>query len=270
MAVDIAAGSVAVPTVNGTGSTLCASDAIEQVVLPAAPASGTNRTDLIICRPRGADLDGGANNDFIFDYVRGADGGGVPATPPGTAALAQVLIIGGSAAVDPANITDVRPSLLAPPRPSIYFDVIGKGSGQNLTGTNTKVAAAWASPRVNQGGGTWANGTYTVPRPCRLRIHAALGTTCNTAYNANWALMFGIWKNNPTSPVIVCNAAYAMPAITQPMGVNCATSGSMEFATGDVIEMYASMAYNNQTGYVITNNTKLTLVEESVPLTYPN
>jgi hypothetical protein len=111
MTVNIAAGTVAVPTQNSTGTSLCASDGVEQVTLPAAPASGSNRYDLIICRPRGTDLDGGVNNDFIFDSVQGtaAASATVPATPAGTVALAQVYLPGGSAAITPANITDVRP-----------------------------------------------------------------------------------------------------------------------------------------------------------------
>ena len=43
MTVNVAAGQVAVPTQNNTGSTLCTSDAVEVVTLAAAPASGTNR-----------------------------------------------------------------------------------------------------------------------------------------------------------------------------------------------------------------------------------
>jgi hypothetical protein len=115
MTVNIAAGQVAVPSPNNTGSSLCTSDANEQVTLTAAPASGLNRIDLIICRPRGTDLDGGANNDFIFDFVTGVAAASpvVPATPAGTVALAQIAVAGGSAAVVAGNITDVRPGRLA-------------------------------------------------------------------------------------------------------------------------------------------------------------
>ena len=111
MTVTVAPGQVAVPTQNNTGATLCSSDGIENVTLTAAPSSGTNRYDLIICRPRGNDLDGGANNDFIFDFVTGtpAASPAVPATPAGTVALAQIYVPGGSASVTAGNITDVRP-----------------------------------------------------------------------------------------------------------------------------------------------------------------
>lgn len=115
MTVNIAAGQVAVPTQNNTGTTLCSSDAVEQVTISAAPGAGLNRIDLIICRPRGNDLDGGANTDFIFDYVTGAAAATptVPATPAGTVALAQIAVPGGSASIAAGSITDVRPGGLA-------------------------------------------------------------------------------------------------------------------------------------------------------------
>jgi hypothetical protein len=106
---------MAVPTQNSTGSTLCVSDNVEQVTLAAAPASGNNRIDLIICQPRGNDLDGGSNNDFIFTSVTGTAAASptVPPTPPGALTLAQIYVPGGSASVTAGNITDVRPGSLA-------------------------------------------------------------------------------------------------------------------------------------------------------------
>ena len=117
MQVGILAGQVAVPSQNNTGTTLCTSDAAEVVTLTAAPASGVNRIDLVTCHPRGADLDGGANNDFIFDFVTGTAAATptVPATPAGQVALANIYVPGGSAAVTAGNITDVRPGGLAIP-----------------------------------------------------------------------------------------------------------------------------------------------------------
>lgn len=115
MALNIAAGSCAIPAVNGTGSVLCTSDAIETVTLEPAPPSGTNRIDLVICQPRGADLDGGTNNDFVFVYVKGAEAASPtpPAAPPGALVLARVRVNGGAATIAAADITDVRPFGLA-------------------------------------------------------------------------------------------------------------------------------------------------------------
>src|SRR5215831_13443236 len=116
MTIQVAPGFVAVPTQNNTGTTLCASDANEPVVISAAPASPNNRIDVVTCHPRGADLDGGANNDFIFDVIVGtvATSPVAPAVPAGQVALAQVYVPGNAASIVAGNITDVRPGALVP------------------------------------------------------------------------------------------------------------------------------------------------------------
>lgn len=110
MTVNVAAGSVVVVAANGTGSLLCYSDAVEPVTLAAAPGAGSNRYDVVICQARGNDLDGGANNDFLFTTVTGTAAASptVPATPNNATALANIYIPGGSASVTAGNITDVR------------------------------------------------------------------------------------------------------------------------------------------------------------------
>ena len=112
MNMNIAAGGVVVPTPNNTGSTLCYSDAVEVVASPTAPASGSNRIDVVVCQARGNDLDGGSNNDFLFQVVAGtvATAGSevAPATPAGAVALAQVRVIGGAASLNAANLLDRR------------------------------------------------------------------------------------------------------------------------------------------------------------------
>ena len=117
MVLSVAAGQVAVPTGNNTGSALCSWDAPELVTLPAAPSSGLNRIDVVIAQLRSNDIDGGANNDFVMSSVTGvaAASPAVPAVPANAVALAQVLIVGGSASITPGNITDRRPSNLAIP-----------------------------------------------------------------------------------------------------------------------------------------------------------
>jgi hypothetical protein len=148
MTVNVAPGSVAVPSQNNTGSTLCASDAQEVVgPLAAAPPSGQSRIDRIICRPRGTDLDGGANNDFIFDFLTGTPATSPaqptpPAVPAGTATLARILIPGASATIAPANITDERPAGLGVPNPSraggpIYHSEYARNAAYNFTATTS-------------------------------------------------------------------------------------------------------------------------------------
>jgi hypothetical protein len=115
MTVNVAAGQVAVPTANATGSLVCTSDAVEPVALAAAPSSNS-RIDLVVCQARGNDLDGGANNDFIFAPVTGTVAASpvAPAVPANAVALAQIAVGTGVAAIVAANITDARPALLNP------------------------------------------------------------------------------------------------------------------------------------------------------------
>jgi hypothetical protein len=112
MQVNVARGRVVCPISFSLPVTavLCAFDATEVVTLAAAPASGTNRIDLIICQPRGADIDGGANNDFLITSVTGAAAAtpAAPAVPQNAVALAQIYVAGGSASVVAGNITDLR------------------------------------------------------------------------------------------------------------------------------------------------------------------
>jgi hypothetical protein len=107
MTLNIAAGRAAVPTANGTGSVLCWSDAVEQVTLTAAPPGGQNRYDLVTVQPRGNDLDGGANNDWIFNVVTGTAAASptVPSVPAGQLAVVQVYVPGGSASINTSAIT---------------------------------------------------------------------------------------------------------------------------------------------------------------------
>jgi len=112
MNMNITPGAVVAPTVNSTGSVLCYSDAIEVVTSPTAPGAGLNRYDLVVCQPRGNDLDGGTNNDFIFQVISGtaAASPAIPAVPAGAVALAQILVVGGSASLSAGNLSDRRPT----------------------------------------------------------------------------------------------------------------------------------------------------------------
>jgi hypothetical protein len=139
MTVNIAAGIVAVPTGNSTGSMLCTTDAVEQVTLAAAPASGSNRYDLVVCQARGNDVDGGANNDFIFANVTGTAAASptVPAVPANAVALAQIYVPGASASVTAGNITDTR-ILTIPPvgRHTLGYAQATASQGSITTGSD--------------------------------------------------------------------------------------------------------------------------------------
>jgi hypothetical protein len=138
LTLSVAPGAAAVPTPNNTGSTLCTSDFTELVgPLAAAPASGTNRIDLIIVRPRANDIDGGTNNDWIFDFVTGVPAASpvAPAAPSGTLAIAQIAVAGGTAAIVAANITNLRPPIAPLSHPylaRIYRQAAINGNGGGL------------------------------------------------------------------------------------------------------------------------------------------
>jgi hypothetical protein len=140
MTVNIAAGQCAIPAANGTGSVLCSSDAIEQVTLAAAPASGQSRYDVIVAQARAQDLDGGANNDWLFTAVTGSASASPapPALPQGTVALAQVLVPGASVTITAGNITDIRPGRLTQPW-NASWGVVGYVKNSSTTGPITTV-----------------------------------------------------------------------------------------------------------------------------------
>ena len=118
MTLNIAAGKYAVPLANG-GTALCVSDAVEQVTAAPAPGAGLVRVDIVVGQARGNDIDGGPNNDFVFETVAGVPAVWPnpvgPPTPPNSALLAYYFVQGGAASIAPADLNDIRPGGLAVP-----------------------------------------------------------------------------------------------------------------------------------------------------------
>jgi hypothetical protein len=163
MNMNIAVGSVAAPAANNTGSVLCYSDAVEVVTSTAAPASGNTRIDLIVCQPRGNDLDGGANNDFVFTVVAGTATTGTPATPAtpaGAVPLAQITVVGGSASLSAANLTDLRAPMFSLTPTAYKLRVYRAGAFTTLP------SAVVGYDTISYGTSSWWNtgtGTFTCP-----------------------------------------------------------------------------------------------------------
>lgn len=169
-------GIIVVPSANNTGSSMCVSDAIENRDLGLAPASGLVRCDLVICRPRGTDLDGGVDNDWIFDSVKGAEVASnpvVPAAPAGTVALGYVNRPGGSAAIVATDIIDQRPGGI-PVSGGIPVGMMGPFPGRGTLpvdylwcdGKNDYKATDYPDLFLvlgNDYGGDAAAGTFAVP-----------------------------------------------------------------------------------------------------------
>jgi hypothetical protein len=234
MTVNIAAGQVAVPAQNNTGVTLCSSDAVEQVTLTAAPASGSNRYDLVVCQPRGTDLDGGGNNDFIFAVVTGvaAASPSVPATPAGQLALAQIYVPGGSASVTAGNITDLRPGGL-----SIASAVTPRYGARYSAGAVTSPATASTAQQVPLTGGgkvydqanAVTGSTYTCPAAGRYLVRASVSATVASGVN----LQCRIYRNGALDTTYGAANAYPSTAATMVGAV-----ALILCAVGDTLEMW--------------------------------
>jgi hypothetical protein len=200
MVLNVTSGQAAVPTQNNTGSTLCTSDAVEQVTISAAPGSGTNRIDLVTVHPRGNDLDGGQNNDFIMDVIVGTAAATpvAPAVPAGQLALAQVYVTGGSASIITGNITDMRPGNLAIPNPTAFNRYAmrwDRGTAFTLPAT----ASTWVILPMNAKVLDQANaynsttGLYTCP--ATGLYHVDLTISYNAAVSGGYVLGGAVYKN---------------------------------------------------------------------------
>lgn len=233
MAVDAAPGMVAIPTSNNTGSQLCAWDAPETVTLDPSPPSGTDRVDLVIVQARAADVDGGANNDFVLAFVKGADGGGAPAVPPNAVALAQVTVPGGAAAIVAGNIADARPgSTLAAGIPLW----VPRGLIAHIWGPPTQLTNVVEALALN-----------AVPVRAGRRYRVAGGLNCVT--NAVAALRYILAVRN--------QPAGNNTGITLVWGANAAGFGGQLISGGGLQGAWGEWVYvpavNGTVDFVITN-----------------
>jgi hypothetical protein len=176
MDVSVAPGSAAVPLATGQGTALCVWDAAELVAprVPAAPASGQSRVDLIIVQVRDPDLDGGDNNDFIITSVTGvpaASNPAVPATPANALLLYRLIVPGGVANLNTAALLDFRPSSIL---------AVNKAPGcqvsQNASITVTSYGAVPWDTVAYDPSGMYAVGTgiFTIKTDGRYALNMAL------------------------------------------------------------------------------------------------
>jgi len=229
MVLSVAPGQVAVPTQNSTGSTLCTSTAPETVTLPAAPASGTNRIDLVICQPRGNDLDGGSNNDFIFTSIQGAAVASptVPATPAGAVALAQIYVGGGVASIVATNITDIRPFGLNPHGAARLPDPVAAGA--TLTSWTDADGEVWVA-KGNVNAGAWRKARDVL----NARIYRAAAFTMPTG--SGTAIPFDTAARD--SYGMFAAGSYAIQAPVAGHYRVSAQIGAVATATGQVVNAF--------------------------------
>lgn len=140
--------------INVISSVLCYSNGFEDVLHTAAHAT-LPRIDLVVLQVRANDLDGGANNDWLFQVVPGTPAASpvAPALPTYSMPIAEVLIPAAFNAVIPAgNITDTRPRRMDQPLNTAWGEVAyaEQTVAQTAIGSTavdvTGLSVTWDSP----------------------------------------------------------------------------------------------------------------------------
>jgi hypothetical protein len=107
--------------------------------------------DRIVCQVRANDIDGGANNDWIFQAVQGTAAASpvAPAEPANAVSVATVAVPAASVTVTAGNITDVRPPLVNQPWNSAWGEVAYATLTTAVNGItalqDTGLSATWSS-----------------------------------------------------------------------------------------------------------------------------
>jgi hypothetical protein len=227
MSLSVAPGSCAVPTPNNTGSTLCGTDTVDSSAsCPAAPASGLNRYDVVTVLPRGNDLDGGANNDWILNVISGTAVASptVPAVPAGQLALAQIYVPGGSASVSAGNITDMRGMQMAVPGLVAARAVINDTGAPSVPVVALSMAAATFDTVT-----AMTSTGYTVKVPGFYQVNY---TIYARSLLAAAQPVVGIYKNG---------SAWSQAALTAPSpggNIMLGAADLVQAVRGDLIQIY--------------------------------
>jgi hypothetical protein len=204
-------GKAAVPVAGG-GTALCVSDANELVTVPPAPGSGLARWDGIYCVARGNDIDGGANNDFVFEVASGAPftppADLNPVAPPNSLLLWMIKTAGGTAAIDPSTVFDQRPGALAVPNPNITSMQRNLAADIALpVGTAAVVATCTGAPGHTYLA-TW-HVTSLITAPATANVVGVWATDNAAASNSSGASSQDSsgWTTTSGSGIWVCGAA---------------------------------------------------------------
>lgn len=196
MQIQIANGAVVVPGADpAQGSFLCACDAPERVAIGTAPASGQNRTDLVV-----AAVADGDDPAWSFQAIPGTPTTGAapaPALPAGTVAICSVAVSGGSAVLT-NPVIDLRRDTGAPVSAitAIWPDVT-VGDGQLVGPQLAAIGAAY-------GGLAVIGGQIIIPRngmydfALVARGDAILQTPCwgQVTLIRNGSVFFGLSQDN--------------------------------------------------------------------------
>jgi hypothetical protein len=208
--VNVAPGGAAVPTANETGTVLCVSDGVEQRELPDAGPTGTDRYDTVTVLPQAAGIGQVGGPDFIISHIVGDPGS--PPVPPlvpiGQLGLANVYRQGGTVAIVPADIRDIRPGNLsipppAPPVPVHGFQV-NRSAIQSLPHAADTVILFNSVVLDTDNTYNPGNGLYTFPAPGWWELSVSSGYTGTNAAGVRLCTMAGgpFGATNSASPAI--------------------------------------------------------------------
>lgn len=175
MSVDVASGSCVIlgDDVALQGKYMCVSDATENVVVPAAPGSGT-RTHRIVARVKDKLHNGTYSTyEWLPDLIEDT-GSGLPAEPDSAITLATVLVTAGDSSVVDSMITDAR-------------------TGMRLASAASSAWQAYTpTPQVNGsnvtlGTGGSASGRYQITdgKICHVTIEVVFGSDASFPDTSN-------------------------------------------------------------------------------------
>lgn len=184
--VDVAAGPCAITgdDVADQGMYLCQSTAVENLVIPSPPVSGT-RIHRVVARVRDKLHDGTQTTyDWVLEVLEDPDGSGPLAIPPSAISLATVSVAFDQTSVEDADITDTR---LSAATISSKYPLVGADSARPPAAYESELiwrtdkgcyevftGGAWYEMARRDGGGSaWT--TYT-PTLTATTTNPTLGT----------------------------------------------------------------------------------------------
>ena len=156
-------GWLAVP-LQGHGTVVCQWDEAEVITHTAAPPTGQQRWDIVVCQVHDPDIDGGTVGDFTFDLITGVPATSspvIPTVPPNAVQMTWLLVNGGQANLNTANYYDKRPLG--------YAVVRHLGGAQTLP--NTAYGQVWYD--TVDSGSCFSFHAFSVPFPGRYRVQGA-------------------------------------------------------------------------------------------------
>lgn len=236
MSVDVAAGTFTTTgdSVANQGAYLAVSDAVANVVVSAAPGSGT-RTDLICAQVYDNQEDGSGLMSWTPRYVQNLslNTGAPPATPPTALPLASVTVASGTASITNALIKDLRLLNLMGDVP--LWQLTG-GNGQPIPsgGSTGTIYSGWTfSDLIGVDANTGTTGEIVIRNPGRYLVHH----TARIDRGGTDATERGVWVEQVRGGSVLRRAAShsAIPSSVPSTGIVLTATGTARCNAGDIL-----------------------------------